>query len=169
MTTTRQSQHSHFKRGSGMFPCRVCQRNSRNVGDNGDVQLCEQCYELAGLDNVRTDGQLTDSDKQAITSYLGELASRVGTDKANACWPELAHVAQGWVIDETRATAAGILPIDEEAEALRGGDLRTYCVAVETEVDCYLVTVNARRAKHAKRLAAGLVQGAVKGATAHLI
>lgn len=37
--------NSHFKKHSAVFECRHCQRRTRDTtGDNGDVQLCEDCY-----------------------------------------------------------------------------------------------------------------------------
>lgn len=49
-------KHDKFKRGSGCFPCGVCNRSTRDTGDNGDVGLCPECYEVAGLENTIADG-----------------------------------------------------------------------------------------------------------------
>lgn len=35
-----------FKKHSGVFRCRHCTRRTRDTnGDNGNVELCEDCYE----------------------------------------------------------------------------------------------------------------------------
>jgi hypothetical protein len=42
---------NRFGRG-GCFICRVCRRNTRETGgDHVQAELCEQCWELAGIDN----------------------------------------------------------------------------------------------------------------------
>jgi len=53
-----KSKNSHFARGSGLFKCRSCDRNTRATGnhDNEHVQLCVECYDLAGIDNAFRDG-----------------------------------------------------------------------------------------------------------------
>lgn len=42
-----------FEKGSGVYACRSCGRNTRSTGrgDNDFVRLCVECYELAGEEN----------------------------------------------------------------------------------------------------------------------
>lgn len=49
----------NFQRGQSTFDCGVCKRLTRNTGDNGGVDLCPQCYELAGMENSISDGYVT--------------------------------------------------------------------------------------------------------------
>lgn len=51
----KQLKHDRFKRGSGCFVCRMCQRQSRDTGDNGQLELCPECYEIATLENSISD------------------------------------------------------------------------------------------------------------------
>lgn len=50
--------NSQFKRGSGMYVCACCKRNTRATGrgDNENVGICAQCYDLAGYENEIQDG-----------------------------------------------------------------------------------------------------------------
>ena len=48
-----------FTRGSGVYECRCCGRRTRDDG-NGDsvhVRLCTDCFDLAGIENMITDGK----------------------------------------------------------------------------------------------------------------
>lgn len=49
-------KHDKFKRGSGCFTCAVCKRQTRDTGDNGDVGLCPEDYDIAGYENTISDG-----------------------------------------------------------------------------------------------------------------
>ena len=61
--------NSHFKRGSAVFNCRCCGRATRATGrgDNEFVQLCAECYDLAGEENHLSDnGKLYDSPENVL-------------------------------------------------------------------------------------------------------
>lgn len=48
--------NSRMKRGSGIFKCNVCERSTRDTGgDNTQARLCEECWEIAGLENEMSD------------------------------------------------------------------------------------------------------------------
>jgi len=50
---------SHFGKGSGVYTCAVCKRQTRQTGgDNDALDLCEECYEVAGLENEISDHDL---------------------------------------------------------------------------------------------------------------
>lgn len=57
----RPRTHNRFERGSGCYTCQNCKRKTRSTGrgDNENVGLCEECYEMAGIDNAFADGQGT--------------------------------------------------------------------------------------------------------------
>jgi hypothetical protein len=44
-----------FQRGGSVYQCNVCGRRTRNTGDEGSVNLCFECYELAGIENEVSD------------------------------------------------------------------------------------------------------------------
>lgn len=47
----------HFKYGSGVFECKHCGRRTRDTnGDNGNVAMCEDCYEGSMQENGMLDG-----------------------------------------------------------------------------------------------------------------
>jgi hypothetical protein len=53
---TKRNTNSLFKRGSGMFKCRHCTRNTRDTGsDNGDVEMCPDCYQGCMWENGGND------------------------------------------------------------------------------------------------------------------
>jgi ribosome-binding protein aMBF1 (putative translation factor) len=46
-----------FAVGSGCYVCRCCGRKTRDVGGDGSsIGLCEQCYEVGGIENQIADG-----------------------------------------------------------------------------------------------------------------
>lgn len=48
---------NRFVKGQSVYACRVCKRNTRQTGrDNSSIDLCEDCYELAGIENALSDG-----------------------------------------------------------------------------------------------------------------
>ena len=47
---------SKFGRGSGVYVCACCKRRTRQTGGYNDtLQLCEECYEIAGQENALSD------------------------------------------------------------------------------------------------------------------
>lgn len=75
MTTTNTIKHDRFRRGSGCFKCVVCQRMTRDTGQGVD-HLCEDCYELAGIDNTVNDNGLKAGDKD-FEMYRHEVIRRL--------------------------------------------------------------------------------------------
>lgn len=51
-----------FKKGQSIYTCRCCGRQTRNTNSEGGIELCAQCYELAGFENM-----LQDSPEEAAT------------------------------------------------------------------------------------------------------
>lgn len=46
----------YFKKDSGVFSCRRCSRRTRDTtGDNGSVELCEDCYDGCMYENGGND------------------------------------------------------------------------------------------------------------------
>ncbi len=47
---------SKFGRGTGVYSCTACTRKTRQTGgDNDSLKMCEECYEIAGLENTIAD------------------------------------------------------------------------------------------------------------------
>ena len=46
-----------FKKGSGVYSCSCCGRKTRATGrnDNEHLQMCAECYDLGGLENLIED------------------------------------------------------------------------------------------------------------------
>lgn len=45
-----------FRRGESTYRCRVCHKTTRNVsGDEYQVQLCRDCFDLSGIENHLSD------------------------------------------------------------------------------------------------------------------
>ena len=95
MTTFHQAQRRGFVKGGGTtYACRCCKRTTRptGTGDNDGVQLCEECYELAGYENMIADGYLEDITDNELGNMVGmynalvDKAGRAATEKA---WLEL--------------------------------------------------------------------------------
>lgn len=87
------SNASHFKRGTGVYQCHVCSRQTRATGrgDNENAGLCAQCYELAGIENAISDGDDPSEWRDTIMGLLGEL-TRKGIDTREV-WGDLATAA----------------------------------------------------------------------------
>jgi len=53
---------NRFQIGSGCFTCQACKRRTRDTGgDNQDVGLCAECYDLAGIENTISDKEAKDN------------------------------------------------------------------------------------------------------------
>jgi len=79
---------NRFQRGSGMYQCRCCKRNTRSVG-NGDsehVRLCVQCYDLAGEQNTFSDTGAFYAGHEEVLRLINEVAEKGGNA---AYWDDL--------------------------------------------------------------------------------
>lgn len=64
-----------FERGSAVYKCVSCKRATRNTGDEGQLELCYECFELAGLDNqINDSGEVPSKETK---QYINELADRL--------------------------------------------------------------------------------------------
>lgn len=162
MTTTKQARHSHFQRGSGVFVCRVCGRNTRNTGDNGAIHLCEQCYEIAGYENQFSDdgGKLSDSAKQNVRSLFAQLAEHIGGEAAAQTSPELFMYVATDCVTLAPATESLLAPVaganvqvmESPAEPATEGNDRVYVVVgLDAQGEVVLACVSARSNGSAKR------------------
>lgn len=75
-----------FQRGSGVFKCIICKRNTRYTGQGVD-ELCLECYELASLDNQYNDDGAgpppADSrDRKAMFAWVKSIRTKGGDSVA---------------------------------------------------------------------------------------
>ena len=69
-----------FSKGQSIFKCRVCGRNTRDVEDNGGVELCPQCYTIAGIENSVLDGcETVESVRVEVERLAAEVRAKGGT------------------------------------------------------------------------------------------
>jgi len=75
---------SRFGNG-GCYVCNVCGKKTRSTGrgDNEFVGLCADCYDIAGLENMVSDGNMTQEefDSQVITNEKGIMVWKESHDK----------------------------------------------------------------------------------------
>jgi hypothetical protein len=66
---------SRFARGSGCYRCEGCGRQTRSTGrgDNENVRLCAECYDLAGIENEISDQGSTperEAEAERLRNYI---------------------------------------------------------------------------------------------------
>lgn len=70
---------NRFTRGTAAYKCRCCSRTTRDTGrgDNDNVGLCAECYDLYGYENMTLDGrELTARDKERVKWLVAVLADK---------------------------------------------------------------------------------------------
>lgn len=81
---------NRFAKGSGVYTCRSCDRKTRATGrgDNEDIRLCVECYELAGIENAFLDGEGNDDLLRLARGYL-DACRRKGGDVTESDFPDI--------------------------------------------------------------------------------
>lgn len=70
---------NRFQKGSGVFTCKCCKRQTRDTGDsNTDLRHCHECYELAGIENSYLDGCAEPSYLDTARHLLKQCQQRGG-------------------------------------------------------------------------------------------
>lgn len=71
-----------FKRGSGVYTCRVCGKRTRDVhNEEGQAKLCSACYDEAGWENTHSDeGHASAPDLARCPICQREAAAALGID-----------------------------------------------------------------------------------------
>lgn len=69
-----------FSKGSGCYPCRCCGRKTRSTGrgDNENLELCSQCYDLTGIENSISDNGSTPELETAAKNLREEIRALGG-------------------------------------------------------------------------------------------
>jgi len=111
-TSTKAARNSRFQKGSGMYACRCCKRNTRATGngDNDGVLLCVECYDLAGEENHLSDSGEFHSHPARILEMIHAVTLQGGDA---SCWDELKDQVEATMT--TPAPAAAAAPADELA------------------------------------------------------
>lgn len=72
---------NRFTKGSGAYQCRSCSRLTRDTGngDNEQVRLCVECFDLAGTHNSLQDGETFNMDDcRRIAAQILYIESKGG-------------------------------------------------------------------------------------------
>lgn len=82
-TKEDKSRNSKFRPGMSVFTCRACGKKTRETGSsNGNVELCEYCFEEGGLENDLSDGNITQEEFDKRIAAL--KAAHAGKGKTRA-------------------------------------------------------------------------------------
>lgn len=85
-----QMANKSFRRGQSTYTCRCCGRVTRDTNSEGSIELCAQCYELAGLENELSDYGVHESLTQSATMYFEQLIAKgITRDKLASAFGEL--------------------------------------------------------------------------------
>jgi hypothetical protein len=79
---------SRFAKGSALYACRCCSRNTRATGnnDNEHVRLCVECYDLAGEENHLSDNGTFYGSAAEVLGLIAAVESKGGNA---SCWADL--------------------------------------------------------------------------------
>lgn len=74
--------------GGSVFACRCCTRKTRYAGQGIGTELCPQCYELAGIDNMLNDEgrKATDAERAECNRYIAEIQAKGGNIENPKKW-----------------------------------------------------------------------------------
>ncbi len=88
------NRRSSFQGGFGrasVYACRCCKRQTRGAGDAFGVELCGECFELAGIENA-----ISDNGEEVVGTYYDEARAslaklaKLGADLSN--WQDLISI-----------------------------------------------------------------------------
>lgn len=82
---------NRFILGSGRYECRCCKRSTRSTGrgDNENVTLCAQCYDLAGEENHLADNGTLYESPENVRELFYKLR-HYGVAEPEKLFPEVA-------------------------------------------------------------------------------
>lgn len=92
---------------SGVYACCCCSRNTRQTaGDNDALDLCAQCYDLAGEENSLSDSGEFYQGAQWVLDCIAELSNLKGANASK--WDDLKAAAEQKVAAANLAQATKI-------------------------------------------------------------
>lgn len=80
-TNFHNAQRRGFAKGGGTtYTCRICKRVTRptGTGDNDGVQLCVECFDLAGEENSLSDNGCFYGGAQEVLGNIKSIESKGG-------------------------------------------------------------------------------------------
>lgn len=88
-----QQRKGFVKGGGTVYSCRVCGRLTRptGTGDNDGVQLCVECYDLAGEENSMNDNGEFYGKPENILADIAQIVSKGGDASS---WADIKEKAQ---------------------------------------------------------------------------
>lgn len=145
--TASTNKSSRFAKGSGVYTCNCCGRQTRSTGrgDNENLKLCAECYELAGYDN-----QVSDYGVDSLTpNQLAEIRQLINT-----------ITSKGATVDPVFLALLPPIPVETKAEAAdpKADDQVEYPLYLVTitgpeDFEPVLLPVDATKSSQARRLA----------------
>jgi len=73
-------KHNRFQTGRGVYACTICARQTRGP-DGVHIDLCGQCFDLAGIENEVSDGhRTTAAAKIDAAEILADCIARGGNE-----------------------------------------------------------------------------------------
>lgn len=115
MATFLQAQRKGFTKGStNLYTCRICGHRTRptGTGDNDGVQLCVDCWDLAGEENSHNDNGEFYCNPAEVLNTIQRIVDK-GGDASR--WDEVKKLAQA-ALNPTPAAelpaGAGVKPAD---------------------------------------------------------
>ena len=93
-----------FARGSGVYNCRICERATRSTGrgDNEHVQLCAECFDLAGEENSISDTGDFYVHPKHVLEMIEYIASKGGK---TAPWDDIKAKAMASITADAESAA----------------------------------------------------------------
>jgi hypothetical protein len=97
---TTHTRANRFKKGSGVYTCQCCGRQTRDTGGDGSgVGSCDLCYDLAGFENLLEDSSAAELTKREIETIIANVETVYERGGKRGTWDDLLAA----VIDECRA------------------------------------------------------------------
>jgi hypothetical protein len=75
-------RNSHFQRGTGVFKCEGCGRQTRTTHQPDNTRYCYECWELAGYQNSIWDGEKPADIAAPVRALLATIVERGGSAAA---------------------------------------------------------------------------------------
>ncbi len=62
---------NRFEKRSGLYKCKECGKMTRETGgDESSCQMCYRCYEIAGYENMLSDGHIDQKEFERLMGLL---------------------------------------------------------------------------------------------------
>jgi hypothetical protein len=113
VTSAKAARNARFQRGSGLFVCNSCGRETRDTGHDGAVNhMCCFCWDLAGEDNSLSDnGKLYD--EGSTRNAVAALTTYIGSARVGELFPNVLAALR--ILDESRGIDLSAADLDKKA------------------------------------------------------